>query len=115
MRKLLPTAWHAAAAILLAALFAVNIYRAAHQSIGIDEAFAFNAHINVDDFWKFAEFSAANHVLQTILSWCSVNVLGLSELTLRLPIVIAGAFYFAALFRLAMLHSLNPQIGRAHV
>ena len=57
VRTFLPRAYITAAMVLLAFLLATNIYRAAHQSITIDEAFTYNKHIAAWKFWKFQEYS----------------------------------------------------------
>jgi hypothetical protein len=77
--------------ILLAlARLALCAYRASHQSIVIDEAFTFN-HF-VDGPWSsiYSRLDANYHVLYSILAKASVRAFGLSELTLRLPALLAG-------------------------
>ncbi len=86
---------------LLVFLFAVNVYRAATQSITIDEAFNYHKHIAGPRFWQFEIYTANNHVLHTLLAKLSITLFGLSELAFRLPSVLGGALYFAAVFRLA--------------
>jgi hypothetical protein len=65
-------------------------YRAATQSIVHDEAFTF--HRFVSGPWEniYSLFDANNHILYSILAKLSIRTLGLSELTLRLPSVLAG-------------------------
>ncbi len=77
--------------ILLAlARLALCVYRASHQSIVIDEAFTFN-HF-VDGPWSsiYSSTDANYHVLYSILAKLSVHALGVSELALRLPALLAG-------------------------
>ena len=63
MRKV----YSAVAVVLLGFLLATNVYRAAHQSITIDEAFTYHKHIASWKFWMFREYTANNHVLNTLL------------------------------------------------
>ena len=113
-----------AALALFTFLAAANVYRAATQSITIDEAFSYRKHIANPRFWQFEVYTANNHVLNTVLAKLTTGIFGLSELTLRLPSLAGGLLYFAALFRLAgilfggspwfllfvALNSLNPGI-----
>jgi hypothetical protein len=78
--------------VILLALtrLAVCAYRASHQSIVIDEAFTFN-HF-VDGPWSniYSSSDANYHVLYSILAKLSVRAFGVSELSLRLPALLAG-------------------------
>jgi hypothetical protein len=77
--------------ILLAlARLALCAYRASHQSIVIDEAFTFN-HF-VDGPWSsiYSSSDANYHVLYSILAKLSVRAFGVSELSFRLPALLAG-------------------------
>ena len=84
---------------LVAFLFAVNVYRAATQSITLDEAFTYNHYAGGDVPLKV--YDANNHVLYTMLAKLSVAVLGLSEFTLRLPALLGGLLYLGAVYRLS--------------
>ncbi|MGB9606283.1 MAG: hypothetical protein ACPL88_10455, partial [Bryobacteraceae bacterium] len=88
-----------AAALLLAGLGCVSVYRAATQSITADEAFTYNHFAGGDE--PVRVYDANNHVLFTWLARASVGVFGLSELSLRLPAVLGGWFYLAAVSVLA--------------
>ncbi len=94
-----PGGLQAAALLGLAALGAVNVYRAATQSITADEAFTYN-HFAGGDV-PVHVYDANNHVLFTWLARFSVAALGLSEFSLRLPSVVAGWAYLAAVFAIA--------------
>lgn len=90
---------HAALAFLTA-LLAVNVYRAATQSIVHDEALTYN--------WFVAgppipppDMNANNHVLNTQLARRAIALFGPSELSLRLPSLLGGALCFGAFFVLA--------------
>ena len=68
----------------------MNVYRAATQSVTIDEAFTYNAFLAgpVDDL--FTKYDANHHILNSLLAKLSISLLGLSELTLRLPSLLGG-------------------------
>ena len=86
------------AVLLLCVLSGVNVYRARTQSITVDEAFTYTRFVAP----AFAEmgtfYDAGNHVLNTLLAKVSVSLFGASELALRLPSLLGGLAYFAALF-----------------
>lgn len=90
---------------LLAIAFALGrtglcAYRAAAQAVVHDEAFFFGRF--VDGAWSqlWSPYDAANHVLYTVLAKISIALFGLSELTLRLPSVLAGLVLMLATFRI---------------
>lgn len=87
-----------AALALLVFLAAANLYRAATQSITADEAFTYNHYAGGDV--PLRVYDANHHVLFSWLARASVAVFGLSELSLRLPSVLAGCAYLLAVFRL---------------
>ncbi len=89
----------AVAALLLVVVGAVNLYRAATQSITADEAFTYNHFAGGDE--PLRVYDANNHVLFTWLARGSLALFGLSELSLRLPTVLAGWAYLAGVYRLA--------------
>ena len=93
--------WSRRLAILfLTALFAFNVYRAATQSFTTDEVCSWRLYIRPGPFNLFRKYDANLHVLHTLLTWASVRVFGLSELTFRIPSLLACAAYFAAVYRL---------------
>lgn len=65
-------------------------YRAFHQSVVIDEAFTFNRFVNGPWENVYSRFDANNHILFSILAKLSIQILGLSEFSLRLPSLVAG-------------------------
>jgi uncharacterized membrane protein len=85
----------------LAALLAVNLYRAMTQSVTPGEAWNYDRFIGPT--WKEAltHFDVNNHVLNTLLVRISTSQFHLTELSLRLPSLLAGAFYLWVVFRLA--------------
>ncbi len=84
--------------LLFVALFGVNIYRAATQSVTTDEAFTYNRSVAVPipDLWE--DFDANDHVLHTLLCKVSVSLFGLSEFSLRIPSLMGGAFLFSCFY-----------------
>jgi hypothetical protein len=82
-------------------LAGLNTYRAAAQSITMDEAWCWREIINKAPGSLLTTYDACYHVLHTWLCWVAVSMFGLSEFTLRLPGLIAGFFYLAAVYRLA--------------
>ena len=89
--------------LLLLGLFFSNVYRAASQSVTYDEAFTYLAFLSGSPLRVFTEYTANNHVLFSLLAKFSIGFFGLSELTLRLPTVLAGIAYFVSVFFLCRL------------
>ena len=90
--------YSATAILILAALWAAGVYRAATQSITIDEAFSYLDFIGRPNFWRFEFFDAAMHVLYAMLARLSIGAFGLSELSYRLPALAGAALLLAGLF-----------------
>jgi MFS family permease len=88
------------AILLLASLFAANVYRARTQSFTADEALTYNNFVSGPWRAVWVEYDANNHVLNTLLARLSVAVFGVSEFTLRLPSLAGGALFLAACFLL---------------
>jgi hypothetical protein len=86
---------------LVWALFAMNVYRAATQSITADEAFACGRFVVPPMRDILAQYHAGNHVLYTLLAKMSVAVFRVSEFSLRLPSLLCGGLYLWAAYRLA--------------
>ena len=75
-------------------------YRAIHQSITIDEAYTFNQFIH-GSWWNiYRLYDANNHVLYSILAKLSIQLFGLSELSIRLPSLIGGFFLTLGVFQI---------------
>jgi hypothetical protein len=85
---------------ILAGVFAMNVYRAIHQSITVDEAFTFDYYIVNPFNWILLVYSTNNHVLHTLLCRLSVKTLGISELTMRLPSLLGGLLYLVFVYKL---------------
>jgi len=92
-----------AALVLLAALLATNLYRAATQSIVHDEALTWQIYLTGPASTIFQYYDANNHFLATILFRISTALFGVSEFSLRLPTLLAGAWLFWTVFRLTTL------------
>jgi 4-amino-4-deoxy-L-arabinose transferase-like glycosyltransferase len=67
-------------------------YRAATQSIAIDEAFTWDRFLSGPWNQIFTRYDANNHILYSILAKLSISTFGVSEFALRLPTVLAGFF-----------------------
>src|SRR4030081_1537963 len=87
------------AIVFLAGLFVANLYRAATQSLTIDEAFTYQLYLAKNLRAILTEYDANNHVLYTLLAKLSVGLFGKSEFAIRLPSVLGGLVYFYAVFR----------------
>ena len=85
---------------LIACVLGVNIYRAVHQSITADEAFTYDLYIVTPFDWFLTIYNANNHILHTLLCRLSVQALGLSELTFRLPSLLGGLLYLIFVYKL---------------
>ena len=85
----------------LAALLATSLYRAMTQSVTPGEAWNYDCFIGPT--WKeaLAHFDVNNHVLNTLLVRLSTSQFHLTELSLRLPSLLAGVFYLWVVFRMA--------------
>src|SRR5664280_1405784 len=85
----------------LAALLAVNLYRAMTQSVTPGEAWNYDRFIAPAWTEALASFDVNNHVLNTLLVRISTAWFHLTELSLRLPSLLAGVLYLWVVFRLA--------------
>lgn len=83
------------------ALFAAAwiVFRAATQSITLDEANTFLFWVNTPDASHWAPHSN-NHVLNSLLMRLSVFLAGSSHLALRAPALLGGFLYIGAAYRL---------------
>ncbi|HEV8147603.1 MAG TPA: glycosyltransferase family 39 protein [Bryobacteraceae bacterium] len=93
--------WRYAAFAWLALLTGLNVYRAITWSITIDEARVFLDYLGSPSKVFSASYDPCNHVLQTWLSSLAVALLGRAEWVIRLPSLIAGLFYFGAVWKLS--------------
>jgi hypothetical protein len=90
-----------AARWFLAALLAVNLYRAMTQSVTPGEAWNYDRFIAPAWTEALARFDVNNHVLNTLLVRISTAWFHLTELSLRLPSLLAGVLYLWVVFRMA--------------
>src|ERR1700730_16038556 len=84
--------------ILALARFAFCCCRALYPSITIDEAFTYVRFARGAWSNLASPYDANNHVLHTILARLSIQALGLSEFTFRIPSLIAGFFLILGVF-----------------
>jgi hypothetical protein len=93
-----------AVVLILIALWCCTVYRAATQSISIDEAFCYDRVVSKPFVEMMTgDYDANNHVLYTILAQVSVQVFGVSPLALRIPSLLGGLIFFTFLFLLCRL------------
>ena len=85
----------------LAALLAVSLYRAMTQPVTPGEAWNYDRFIAPDWTESLSRFDVNNHVLNTLLVRISTARFHLTELSLRLPSLLAGLFYLWVVFRMA--------------
>ena len=90
-----------AAHYLCAALLAVNLVRAITQSVTPDEALNYIRYVAPAWAEALASFDVNNHVLNTLLVRISTSRFHLTELSMRLPSLLAGALYLWVVCRLA--------------
>ena len=90
-----------AARWFLAALFALNLYRAMTQSVTPGEAWNYDRFIGPSWTEALSRFDVSNHVLNTLLVRISTAGFHLTELSLRLPSLLAGVLYLWVVFRMA--------------
>lgn len=74
-------------------------YRAAVQSITVDEATTYLNYVRGDWGGIWTNYDANNHILYSILAQLSVRAFHISEFSLRLPTVIAGFFFVLGIHR----------------
>src|SRR5579862_576262 len=99
------------AAILFAlARTAVCAYRAAQQSLTIDEAFSYNDFISGPWSRMWGRYDANNHILYSILAKLSVRAFHLSEFALRLPSLLAGLFLVLGIYWVLEAAGTSPMV-----
>src|SRR5215471_6227297 len=85
----------------MAAVAVWNLARAVTQSVTPGEAWNYDRFIGPGWQESLSRFDSNNHVLNTILIRISTARIHLTEFSLRLPSLLAGVFYLAAVYRLA--------------
>jgi hypothetical protein len=81
---------------LVAAVGGLLVYRATYQSITYDEACTYLEFVNGSWREAWTTYTANNHVLFTLLAKLSTTLLGVNELTLRLPTLLGAALYLTS-------------------
>lgn len=89
-----------AAWLLLFALFAVAVYRAASQPIAHDESLEYTWFLD-GGVLNALRFNSTNHVLFTLLAKPCVQFLGVTELTLRVPTLLGSVLYLIGAYLLS--------------
>jgi hypothetical protein len=87
--------------LLLVAVGLANCYRAVTQSITVDEAYAYEEHVNQPILSAFTTFDAGHHILHTYGCILFVRIFGAGVVPLRLTSLIFGFVYLWAVWRLA--------------
>jgi hypothetical protein len=87
--------------VVLLFVFAVNVYRASTQSIVHDEAFAWDLFVSAPWPHLFDTYHTCHHILHTVLCKMSVQLLGLSEFSLRIPSLLGGLLCLIMILRLS--------------
>ena len=95
------TPWRWASLVLVAGLFLLTSYRAATQSIVHDEAYTWQLYLASPVASLFEHYDANHHFLATLLMRLSTELFGYSELAMRLPALLAAAWYFHTAWRLS--------------
>lgn len=111
MRRIVPTFYYncvrqpfrIATIALLVSIFAVNMYRAARQSITHDEAVTYENFVDAPWNIVFNSYDANHHVLHTIACKVFVDLFGVSPFTLRLASVLSGLLYLYVVLRICEL------------
>lgn len=89
--------------MLLGTLFVINCYRAATQSVVHDEALSWQFYLAGPVSEIFEYYTANNHFLATLLFRLSTALFGVSAFSMRLPTLLASAWYFWSVFQLGVL------------
>ncbi len=86
---------------LAVTLFATSVYRAATQSLVHDEALNWQFYLHGPFASIFTFYDANHHFLATLLARVSVGLFGDSAFAIRLPALLAGAWYLWSALRLS--------------
>ena len=99
--------------MLLAALFAVHVYRAAATPATADEAYSYDRYVRPPIREVLAAYDPGNHLLYTLLAKRSIGLFRLSEFSLRLPGLLAGSLYLWAVWLFARRIARPPALALA--
>jgi hypothetical protein len=89
--------------LIIGSALALNVARAALQSVTFDEAQTYNDFVSQGAHHIAHTFHSNNHTLHSLLVLQSTDLLGLSHLSLRLPALIGGLIYLLACERFVRL------------
>src|SRR5690348_7610686 len=89
-----------AVGLILGALFVLEAYRAATQSLTHDEAFTYQLYLAGPASNLFRVFDANLHFLAVLAMRLSTRLFGFSEFAIRLPSLLACGWYFVTVYRL---------------
>jgi len=89
--------------VLLGAIFALDVYRAATQSIVHDEALTWQMYLATPWTAFFQVYDANNHFLHTFLLKVVTGFSGYSEFTMRIPALAGAALLLWSVYRLGLL------------
>ncbi len=92
------TIWIRLAQTLLIGVLAFNVWKACNVPITTDEAMSYNEFASRDLQKFFGSYDANHHVLHSFLCRYTVRWLGVSEFSMRLPSLLAGAFYLLLIY-----------------
>ncbi|HEY1754656.1 MAG TPA: glycosyltransferase family 39 protein [Bryobacteraceae bacterium] len=92
-----------ASLILISGFLSINVYRAATQSITIDEANTYLAFVQPPLLQILTTYDANHHVLHSLLCKATTSLFGVSEFTLRLPSLAGGLLYCFCAFQICRL------------
>jgi hypothetical protein len=87
--------------IVIIGLSIVNVFRASTQALIGDEALTYHWFLRGSWLDILFRYNANNHVLYSLLAKASISVFGVSELTVRIPALIAGVLYLIAAYSLS--------------
>jgi hypothetical protein len=83
--------------LLLAFLFLASVYRARYLSISMDEAYTYLSFVAPPLSRVLTTYSPNHHVLYSLLAKASVQALGASEFSLRIPALLGSLLCLAAI------------------
>src|SRR5579864_4731343 len=87
---------------LLAAVFALCVYRAATQAIIIDEAFTYIYFVAPPLSEVMTTYNTNDHIPTSLLAKITTSLFGVSELTLRMPSLLCCLIYLVAVRAIAL-------------
>ncbi|HEV2690858.1 MAG TPA: hypothetical protein VGV35_20020 [Bryobacteraceae bacterium] len=88
--------------LLLAAVFALCVYRAATQAIVLDEAFTYTYFVKPPFAQMMTTYNTNDHIPNSLLAKATMGLFGMSEFTLRIPTLLCCLVYLFALRAIAL-------------